>query len=427
VCAILLACATACGGAGGNGAVQGGGGGKTSGGGAGGGSDPADGGGGGDGEPLAVKPDPDQAPPDDRKDDSPQPAEPEPPKTAELDLVHTVETTQSRDKMSAFLVKPATKAAGVKATRPRAIVLFSALVVARGPGSPEAYELAKLWQLEGQSREAVAVLDRFIAASSDNEAVERARRDRKAWNKEDPFAKALELPSLDAEGKKVFKLGRAAFKKKKYGDALVYFHMGYALAPSLPGYLRELGATYDKLGAKDKKVAFYTAYLHGTPFGKNAEAIRKELKKDTGTLGKLTVQSSLPCELVLLNRQEVPGKLPKKELLVAPGAYTAFCLSYEYELGFWEYAEVKAGEAAELSFQWAIVENKLTEPLGRISIEDARRPGVMMDLGITKPAVGVVVPDDGRSLKVILKDDMGTRSEERYVKLQAGQRTVIKW
>jgi tetratricopeptide (TPR) repeat protein len=418
-----VGCGGASGGSGGSGRAAGGGGGSAAVGG-------GPGGGGGD---LATAPadadGPRQAPtPDPRVTDDPPPQVSQPQTTAPaLDLVDTVKTSTQRDAMSAFLVKPATRAAASKPSRPKAIVLYSALVVARGPGSPEAYTLAELWQLEGQNREAVAVLDRFIASSDDAAAVERATKDRRAWDKPDPFAKPVELPSLDADAKKVFKLGRAAYKKKKWGDAIVYFHMGYTLAPDLPGFLRELGATYDKLGAKDKKVEFYRAYLLRRPFGKNSDEIRKELKSTKSSLGELSISSSLPCDEIWLNRQPVPGKLPKKGLLVAPGDYKAFCISYTYEIGFWEYATVAAGGKESVEFRWAIIVNQLREPYGRIQIEDARSPGVMMDLGITNPEVGVVVPADGRSLKVIVKDDLGTRSEERYVKLQAGQRTVIKW
>jgi hypothetical protein len=53
--------------------------------------------------------------------------------------------------------------------------------------------------------------------------------------------------------------------------------------------------------------------------------------------------------------------------------------------------------------------------------------GRMVDLGITKPAVGVVVPEDGRALRLELVAGDGSRREERFIRLQPGQREVIKW
>ncbi len=352
--------------------------------------------------------------------------EPDPVPTRTLDLVDTVETTTKRADMSAFLVKPA-KAADDKRDWPKAIVLYQALVVARGPGSAEARRLADVWALSGQSDEAARVLQGYIASATDADTIKSAKADLLRITKNpDPFAKQFELPALKSEAEKAFKAGRAAYKKKQWGDALVQFHMGYALSPDLPGFLRELGATYEKLGAKDRKLEFYRAYLYSRPFGKNSDDIRKELAKEK-VLGSLTVTSSLPCEQVMINRQVVPGKLPKKDLQLAPGTYKGLCYNTKYEIAFFEYGTVTAGSTGTLEFNWAIVVNALENPYGRISIENPRSPGVMMDLGITNPEVGVVVPADGRSLKVIVKDDAGTKTEERYVKLTPGQRQVIKW
>ena len=173
---------------------------------------------------------------------------------ASADLVDTVKTSKSRKEISAFLVSKAESAAK-KGDHARAIVLFQALVVAHGPASNEAKMLAREWTLAAQSEDAIRVLEEYVAGTSDAKE--------KAWaqgeiarlkTNPDPFAKQLTLQPLAAEAKDAFKKGRAAFGKKHYGDALVYFHMGYALAPDLPGFLRELGATYDKLQAREKKI-----------------------------------------------------------------------------------------------------------------------------------------------------------------------------
>jgi hypothetical protein len=80
-----------------------------------------------------------------------------------------------------------------------------------------------------------------------------------------------------------------------------------------------------------------------------------------------------------------------------------------------------------MAFRWAIVVNQLEHPYGRIALENPKAAGVMIDLGITSPEVGVAVPADGRKLRMVLKDDTGERTEERMVQLEAGQRLVVQW
>lgn len=343
------------------------------------------------------------------------------------ELVDTVPTTRSRADLSGYLVKAA-EAAAQKRNFARAIALYQALVVARGPASPEAEKLATLWTLAGQAEDAARVYTAFAAASADPAAAARAKAEAaRLTTRPDPFAKQLELPTLAAEAKQAFKQGRAAFARKQWGDALVSYQMGYALAPDLPGFLRELGATYDKLGATDKKLEFYRAYLLKRPFGKNADSVRAELGKDAASLGKLSLTSSLPCDELWLNRQRVPDAAIKKPLAVAPGAYKALCLSRRYEIAIFEYATVAAGQPAAIRFDWAIVVNQLENPYGRIAIENPKSPGELLDLGVSSPEIGVVVPADGHALKMIVKDDSGARTEERSVRIKPGDRYVVKW
>jgi hypothetical protein len=139
------------------------------------------------------------------------------------------------------------------------------------------------------------------------------------------------------------------------------------------------------------------------------------------------VSSSLPCTELWINRQKIPGKLPEKGLAVAPGDYKGLCFNPKYEMALFEYATVEAGKSAQLSFRSAIVINQLEHPYGRIALENASSPGVMIDLGITSPEVGVPVPADGHPLKMVLKDDSGVRSEERTVKIEPGQRLIVRW
>jgi tetratricopeptide (TPR) repeat protein len=343
------------------------------------------------------------------------------------ELYQTVATKKSRAELSKFLVKPAEKAMKDRAWG-KAIPLYQALVAARGPASPEAKQLAMLWTLAGQNEDAAEAWTAYGNATKNEAAKGDALAEAaRLTNSPDPFAEKLAVAEMGKEAKQAFTLGRAAFKKGHYGDALVYFHIGYSLAPDLPGFLRELGSTYDKLGESNRKREFYRRYLVQRPFGANADVVRSELAREKDVLGTLMISSSLPCSELWVNRQRITGKLPDKGLLVAPGTYKGLCFNPRYEMALFEYATVEPGKPATMSFRWAIVVNKLERPYGRIALENPKAPGTMIDLGITSPEVGVAVPGDGQKLKMVLKDDSGVRTEERSVQIEPGQKLVVQW
>ncbi len=352
---------------------------------------------------------------------------PTPVSTAGADLVATVKTVSSRTALTKFLVVEAERAAKERKWT-IAIPYYQALAAARGPASAEAARLATLWTLAGQFESAAAVWTAFASATSDVKARGDALSEvTRLTANPDPFADRLELVPLAVPAKKAFTFGRKAFAAKQYGDALVYFHMGYSLAPDLPGFLRELGATYDKLGAPDKKREFYRRYLLQRPFGANADIVRRELTSAKESLGTLLVSTSRPCEQLWINRQRVTTKLPAAGLLVAPGTYKGLCFAPKYEMALFEYTVVEAGKPASLNFAWTIVVNKLRNPYGRISLENPKSPGVMIDLGISSSEIGVAVPADRRALKMEIKDDVGSRTEKRTIKLEAGQPFNVTW
>jgi tetratricopeptide (TPR) repeat protein len=340
-----------------------------------------------------------------------------------------IKTTETREKMSELLVKP-----GKKAMKDRkyelAITIYKALVTARGAGSDAAVELATAWTLQGQNFRAVAVYDSYIALVDDPDKLKKAKteRDRLAKNQA-RFSGRYDFAAATALAKKVFTLGRKAYKKKKWGDAIVYYEMGFALDPDLAGFLRELGAAYNSLKMTDKKIEFYQKYLQERPFGKNADAVRKELKSHKNVLGKLEMSTALDCKEAWVNGQHY-GKLTKKKkasLTMAPGSYKALCFAPNYGIAYFEYATVVAGKTAKMTFNWAVVVNKLEKPWGRIVIEDARQQGVMRDLGIDRTEFGIIVPDDGRALKMVLKADDGSKKETRTKRIDPGDEYVVKW
>ena len=366
---------------------------------------------------LAVSAYADEAKPKDAKKAEPPPGE----------LYQTVQTKKSRAELSKFLVKPAEKAAKSR-NWAQAIPLYQALVIARGHGSPEHKQLATLWTLAGQNEEAAEAWMAYAAAALEPTVKTAAQNEASRLSSSpDPFAGKLSLADMTKDAKQTFALGRAAFKAGHYADALVYFHMGYALAPDLPGFLRELGSTYEKLGAADRKREFYRRYLVQRPFGANADVVRSELAREKDALGTLLISSSLPCSELWVNRQRINGKLPAQGLLVAPGSYKGLCFNPKYEMVQFEYATVEAGKPTTMQFRSAIIVNKLERPLGRIALENPKAPGTMIDLGITSTEVGVPVPADGHKLKMILKDDSGAKTEERMVQLEPGQKLVVQW
>ena len=342
-------------------------------------------------------------------------------------LYQTVATRKPRAQLSEFLVGPAQRAVRGRDWA-RAIPMYQALVVARGAGGPEAKQLATLWTLAGQNESAAEAWSGYAAAVADpSERGAATAEAARLASTSDPFADKLALVEQTGEARRAFALGRAAFAGRQYGDALVYFHIGYALAPELPGFLRELGATYDKLGADKPKREFYRRYLVQRPLGGNADLVRGELARVKDPLGTLQISSTLPCTELWINRQRVTGVLPEAGIVVAPGTYKGLCFNPRYEMALFEYATVEPGAPVTMAFRWAIVVNKLERPLGRIALENPKAPGVMIDLGITSPEVGVAAPPDGRKLKMVLKDDSGVRTEVRSVQIEPGQRLVVKW
>ena len=349
-------------------------------------------------------------------------------KPAEVGELHqTIATQTPRAKLSEFLV-PLAKKAVAKKDWATAIPIYQALVAARGAGSPEAKQLATLWANAGQIEQGMLAWQAYAEAITDAAEHDAAiAESSRLAALHDPLADKLALKPLTAEAKKAFTAGRAAFAKGNYGDALVLFHIGTALAPELPGFLRELGATYDKLGASKQRRELYVRYLVARPFGANADVIRAELAKEKAVLGTLLITSSFPCTELWINRQRITGKLPDKGLVVAPGNYKGLCFNPKFEMALFEYSTVEPGKPAAMAFSWAIVENKLERPLGRIALENPKAPGVMIDLGITATEVGVAAPTDGHKLKMVLKDDSGMRTEERQIEIRPGQRVTITW
>ena len=331
--------------------------------------------------------------------------------------------------MSKFLVAPAEKAMKKK-KYPLAIAYYQGLVAARGKASDEAMKLVEALVQENQYQRALDVLDDFITETDDPKALHRAKTARENLAKfENPFSREFKPVYPAKAAGKAFNLGRKAFKAKKYADALLYYQIGVALDPELVGFLREIGATYDRLGAVQEKVDYLGKYLWLQPFGKNSDFARKLLAKHAKLTSRLNVVSPLPCDYVWLNGQLVPHKLPLKNLLVGPGYYAAICWNQRYELQYVEEIDhLAAGKKGTIKFNWAVIVNALEKPYGRVQVEDALNPGVMRSVPLSlSKGFGIPVPADGRALKVRLTSLNGAKGQTRYIKIAPGSTQVVKW
>jgi tetratricopeptide (TPR) repeat protein len=355
-------------------------------------------------------------------------AKPAPGPTASAGADAKLAPSRPAAELSQFLVGPA-EAAMKKRDYAQAVSLYRGLVTARGTADPIALELAKAWRLGEAYDEAIDVYQQFAAATTDAGAGTKARQEAETLrNTPRAFRRPFQVQPAAKEAVQSFQLGRKAFKKKQHSDALFYFLIANALNPDMAGPVRELGAVYGKLSVPEKETEFYLSYLRRRPLGKLATEVRKRFGKRTKTeLGALTLTSSLPCEEVWIEGQPVPDKLPLEDLLVAPGRYKALCFNPQYEIAYFETADVVAGKPTTLAFRWAILVNDLANPYGRIALEHWSRPGTMVDLGITNPAIGVPIPTDGRALRMLLKADDGTREEERFIRFEPGERKAVKW
>jgi tetratricopeptide (TPR) repeat protein len=350
---------------------------------------------------------------------TPRPAAPE----------RTFKTSEKPEKMSEFLEKPAKQAVKDKEWA-LAVSLYRGLVAARGKAGDDALELAKAWNLAKQYEEAARVYEEFAAVTTDGEK----RRDAlqevvRLRDFEDPFQRDFVANHATKEAKEAFSRGRKAQKKKKWGDALLYFEMAGALDPSLAGVIREIGTTYGRLGAKDEKLKFLLDYLWRSPMGPFSDEVRKDIKqmKKTKELGYLNVVSKLACEEVWVVGQRVTKKLPIKKLSLAPGRYKWLCFAGKYGMAYFKEVDIEAGKTATLEFYWAILVNALENPWGRIVIEDARAKGVLRDVGIQVTEYGIIVPADGSALQMQLKGPTGAVLETRFPRIATGTREVVKW
>nr|MBA3502741.1 hypothetical protein [Deltaproteobacteria bacterium] len=126
---------------------------------------------------------------------------------SEGELHQQVATKTPRKKLSENLV-PLAKKAEKKKDWAAAIPVYQALVAARGPASPEAKQLAQIWQQAGQIEQATLA---WIAYSEATKGVEHdvaMLAIQKLSTQKDPLADKLVLKPSLADARKAFAAGR---------------------------------------------------------------------------------------------------------------------------------------------------------------------------------------------------------------------------
>ena len=327
--------------------------------------------------------------------------------------------------LAAFLVAPA-EAATKAGKLELAVSLWRGVVAIRGDGDEATWKLADVWVQAEEFQAAAEELSRFAAASGDPARADAAKKriGELVGHRRAATGKEFQPQPAEAEAKEAFKRGRQYFDQKKYAEAAALFRAGTEMAPDLPGNFRELGECYDKLGKPEEASRFFMRYLWLRPFSKNLEPVRARLVKE-GNVGKLSILSSFPSEVVMMNRQTLPQKLPVVDVAVAPGHYRLLCYTEKYHFASYVDVDVAKGAVVKAAFNWAVIQNKL-DPWGRIVMEDPDRPDWKMDLGLWSE-VGVPLPLDNRKLRFYLHAGDGSRNKTLSIKLVPGATIPLEW
>jgi tetratricopeptide (TPR) repeat protein len=324
-----------------------------------------------------------------------------------------------------FLVKPA-ESALAEHKLGLAVSIWRGVVAIRGEADEAVWKLADAWTLAGEFDAAAEELERYAGAVDDpGKRAAAERRMAELTHRPRGFSgPVFEVVPAEALAREAFRRGRLAFEARRYPDAVALFRAGVEMAPDLPGNYRELGEAYDRLHRGDEATRFFLRYLRLRPLGRNADDLRARLLR-AGALGRLSVETSFPCEQVWMNRQPVRAPLPLREMAVAPGRYRVLCYNEKYHFARYLDVDVPRGGKATAQFRWAILENKL-QPWGRIVVENPDRAAEMNDVGVWDE-IGVPVPEDRRALKVVIRAADGSKRREMLLKLEAGKRVPLAW
>ncbi len=167
---------------------------------------------------------------------------------------------------------------------------------------------------------------------------------------------------LTPEARMAFKKGVHIARKKNLKEAIRYLRAALILDPNLPGTYRILGAVYGKLKNPAKEQRFLQDYLRLNPIGRNADVVRKRLRK-SGLLTEVSIEASFPCQL-WVNGRQLNKLTPVKSLLLPPGHYTFSFVSEKYRIIRNIRTQLNK-ENAKVVFNFGVIEFKL-KPWARV-------------------------------------------------------------
>jgi tetratricopeptide (TPR) repeat protein len=269
----------------------------------------------------------------------------------------------------------------------RAVSLLKGAAAWSGDHPDVVYALADTYELAGQADEAADTYKRFleVAPKSDSRRphaqseLDRLRKVEAAQL--NPFVDSVFKPTpATDEAKRVFGDGQKLLKQQKTKEAITLFETAAFLDPDLPGPYRVLGGLYGKIGQPKKKVEFLTKYLQVKPDGPISDMVRKDLRQEKAPLGKLTMETTYPCQIEI-NGRPLGKKTPVKGFELPEGRYyVTFDCSEPYHLERHARAEVAANKEVTKQFKFGIVKPALT-PWARVRV-DGKDQGLFDEIAL---------------------------------------------
>jgi len=255
----------------------------------------------------------------------------------------------------------------------KAIPLYQAIVVARGPGSAEPGSSRRCGRSPARTsappRHGATTPAPSRSGRAHPATAEAARLAR--WPIRSPTARARRSGDRRQEGVSARPRRVAA---QQYGDALVYFHIGHALRAELPGFSASSAPTYDKLGAAPEKREFYRRLPRAAPARQQRRRRARRARARQGHPRHAAGLDSLPCTELWINPPAPDRQAARQGIIVAPGNYKGLCFQPKLEMALFAYATVEpAGPRPGVSL--GNRREPLERPLGRNRAREPRGAG----------------------------------------------------
>ena len=140
-----------------------------------------------------------------------------------------------------------------------------------------------------------------------------------------PAAEGKVSKKAKKKAKRMEKVGRGAYRKGKYGDAMIAFRAAYKAVPK-PKFLYNLGRCHEKLGELAAAADHYERYLEEAPDAEDREEVEtqadflKEKLQQTMAYVQLASEPDVADFELVGGDEQYEGELPWKRW-VPPGKY----------------------------------------------------------------------------------------------------------